>query len=535
MVVTNHPLASAAGAEVLLGGGNAVDAAVAALFVLTVVEPMMVGTLGGGISHIRLPDGRHVLIDNLSTAPAAARPDMYEPVADGVASARETRDQKNAVGAAAVAVPGALAGWAHMLAEYGTRPLGTVMRPAIRVAAEGFAATPYLHDCVGSVARELSEVAGLSKLLLPGGQPIAVGQAVVRTDYATTLRHIAEEGPDALYRGRLGDALIDHLEAGGGCMSRDDLSAYSLIERDVISVDYRGHTVVGPPPPASAGVHIAEMLNILAGYDVRALGFGTPDYIHLLAEVLKIAFADRAAATADPAFVDVPVARLTSMAYADERRAAIDMTRAQDWSAGVGGGGESRDTTHLTVADSDGCVVAATHTLNGLFGAYVEVPGTGMLANNYMYNFDPHPGRALSIAPGKRVFTSMAPMMVARDGRVLHALGLPGALRIFPSAFQAIVNLIDHGMTTQEAVEAPRIWTEGGSLELEPAFSDDTAVALARKGHTIERVKCIAGGMSAITLSPDGAMTGSACWRADGTPVGIAGGLARPGVRFTTN
>jgi gamma-glutamyltranspeptidase / glutathione hydrolase len=279
-------------------------------------------------------------------------------------------------------------------------------------------------------------------------------------------------------------------------------------------------------------VHIAQMLNILEGYDIRATGFGSTDTCHVLAEVLKIAFADRAVATADPAFVNVPVERLISKGYADERRAAIRMDRAQSWGAGLIAP-ESADTTHVTVADADGNVVSATQTLNGLFGACVQIPGTGMLANNYMYNFDPHPGRALSIAPGKRCFTSMSPMMVAKDGRVLHALGLPGGLRIFPSALQAIVNLIDHQMSPQEAVEAPRLWTEGGVLELEPAFPDDIARALELRGHIITRVNRVAGGMNAVSFAEDGTMTGSACWRADGTPVGIAGGLARAGVRFT--
>jgi len=163
----------------------------------------------------------------------------------------------------------------------------------------------------------------------------------------------------------------------------------------------------------------------------------------------------------------------------------------------------------------------------------VQIPGTGMLTNNYMHNFDPHPGRALSIAPGKRVFTSMAPMMALREGRIAYALGLPGGLRIFPSALQALVNLIDHGMSLQEAVEAPRVWTEGGVLELEQAIPEAVASALAARGHEIQRVQRIAGGMNAIAFNPDGTLTGAACWRADGTPVAISGGLARPGVRFT--
>jgi gamma-glutamyltranspeptidase / glutathione hydrolase len=532
MVVTNHPLASAAGAEILLGGGNAIDAAVASLFALTVVEPMMVGILGGGLSHIRLPDGRHIVIDNQSTAPAAAHGAMYQPTSDGLASARDTAGRKNVVGAAAVATPGSLAGWTHMLQRYGTRPLHQVLAPAIRLAAGGFAATNYLYECTRNTAADLARDPGLAALFLPGGTAIATGATMVQADYATTLRRIADDGPAVLHGGALGQCVADHIGAHGGALSLHDLASYKPIERETIRGAYRGRTIVGPPPPASSGVHIAQMLNILEGFDVAKLGFGTPDGIHLLAEALKIAFADRAVATADPAFVDVPVARLTSKTYADERRAQISMDRTQRWGPGLVSLKESANTTHVTVADADGHVVAATHTINSLFGACVQIPGTGMLANNYMFNFDPHPNRALSIAPGKRVFTSMAPMMVVEDGRVRHALGLPGGLRIFPSAFQAIVNLIDHAMTAQDAVEAPRVWTEGGPLELEPAYTAETAAALQQRGHEILRVPHIAGGMNAISFAPDGMMTGAACWRADGTPVGIAGGLARPGVRF---
>jgi gamma-glutamyltranspeptidase/glutathione hydrolase len=532
MVVTNHPLASAAGAEILLSGGNAIDAAVAALFALTVVEPMMVGVLGGGVTHLRLPDGRHVVIDALSTAPAAARADMYETTSDGLASARGTVEQRNEVGASSIATPGNLAGWLHILERYGTRSLAHVLSAAIRFAEGGFVATPYLVDCVTDCAPKLARDAGLSALLLPGGKPVAAGSRVVQADYARTLKHFADEGPELLYGGALGATVAEHVAAQGGTLGIADFKQYALVEREPVASSYRGLTVVGPPPPASGGVHIAQMLNILEGFDIAGMGFGSPDAVHLIAEALKIAFADRAVATADPAFVDVPVERLISKAYAADRRDALDMKRAQHWRSGKLHGRESANTTHVTVADADGHVVSATHTINGLFGASVMIPGTGLIANNYMYNFDPHPGRALSIAPGKRVFSSMAPMMVTDGRRVLHALGLPGALRIFPSAFQAIVNLIDHAMPAQDAVEAPRVWTEGGVLEMEPAYPDAIAEALRVRGHEISRVSRIAGGMNAISIDRDGMMTGVACWRADGTPVGISGGLARAGVRF---
>ena len=532
MVVTNHPLASAAGAEMLLAGGNAIDAAIASLFALTVVEPMMVGVLGGGVAHIRLADGTHVVLDGLSTAPGAARPDMYETVSDELPNYRETKGRKNAVGPLAIAVPGALLGWCTALERFGSFPLADVMAPAIRLAERGFVATPYLQDCTADTAADIARDPGLARLFLPDGAPIKAGTRLVQGEYADSLREIARSGPSALYSGPLGAALAAHLRAGGGILDAADLAAYRIAERAPIRGTYRGFEILGPPPPASSGVHVVQMLNVLEGFDVGAMGFGSADALHLVDEALRLGFADRAAATADPAFVRVPVDRLTSKDYAAERRASLDMRRTRRWTAGVTGG-ESANTTHLTVADDRGNVVASTQTINGLFGACVQVPGTGMIANNYMLNFDPHPGHALSIAPGKRCFTSMAPMMALRDGRIAFALGLPGGLRIFPSAFQAILNLVDHGMTLQEAVEAPRIWTEGGVLEIEDAIPDSVAAELRARGHEVVRSRRIAGGMNAIGFGADGMLTGAACWRADGTPVAVSGGLARAGVRFT--
>ena len=321
------------------------------------------------------------------------------------------------------------------------------------------------------------------------------------------------------------------MKAHGGFITRKDLTSYKTVERSPIRSDYRGWEILGPPPPAASGVHIAQMLNILEGYDMAAMGFGTAEMIHVLAEVLKIAFADRAAASGDPDFIKVPVERLISKDYASERRRVIDFKRAQRWAAGVQQL-EGADTTHMTVADSMGNVVATTQTINNLFGAKFLIPGLGTVPNNYMNLYDPRPGHALSLAPGKRVTTSMSPMMALRHGRLVYALGLPGGKRIFPSALQALVNLIDHGMSLQEAVEAPRIWTEGNALEVESAVPDGVRAALAALGHEVEAVPTVAGGMNAIQFHADGSLTGAACWRADGTPIGLAGGLARAGIRF---
>lgn len=539
MVVTNHPLASAAGAEMLAAGGNAVDAAVAALFTLSVVEPMMVGIFGGGICHLRLPDGSHTVIDGLSCAPGAAGPDSYRPVSDTLPDYLETEGRRNAIGASSVAVPGNLLGWSELARRHGRLPLADLLEPAIRHARRGFRVTPYLSACIGECAADLLDDPLIAAHFLPNGHPIAAGERLLMTEYAATLDAIAREGPEALHGGALGRHAVDALAARGGLLSLDDLQAYRLVDRAPVRGTYRGHEIVGPPPPSAGGVHVIQMLNILEGLDLRASGPVAPLTMHLLAEVLKIAFADRAAATADPAFVDVPVDRLIDKAYAAERRAAIDRGRAQAWRAGVAAGArhtalprESANTTHVSVADRDGFIVSSTQTINSLFGARFMIPGTGIIPNNYMYLFDPHPGQALSIAPGKRVTTSTAPTIVLRDGKPRYVLGLPGGLRIFGSVMQALVNLIEHGMTLQRAVEAPRLWTQGGEVEVETGIPESARQALAAMGHRLAVVPHVAGGMNGIAFEDDGSMTGAACWRADGTAIGIGGGHARPDTRF---
>jgi gamma-glutamyltranspeptidase / glutathione hydrolase len=531
MVVTNHPLASAAGSEILAAGGNAIDAAVAAQFALTVVEPMMVGLLGGGTAHIRTADGTHTVFDGMSTAPASGREDMYRPVPEASDAIFDTIDGENMVGPKSVAVPGSLRAWCLALRRFGTMDLADVMQPAIRLATRGFAVTSYLADAIQSAAADLVKDRLIANRYLPDGTPLAAGAKLAQPDYAETLTFISQKGEAALHGGPLGDAVDACMQATGGYVSREDIANYRVIERQPVRGRYRGWEVVAPPPPSAAGVHIVQMLNILEGYDLAAMGFGTADTLHLRAEALKIAFADRTAGTADPDFVPVPVDRLICKDYAAERRARIDMARAQAWGSGISAL-QSAYTTHLTVADGFGNVVASTQTINSLFGARFIVPGTGMVPNNYMSNFDPRPGQIQSVAPGKRVTTSMAPTMVLRDGKVAYALGLPGGKRIFPSVMQALLNLIDHGMRLQEAVEAPRIWTEGNGLEVEQAVPQWVREALTARGHRIEVKPTIAGGMNAIQFHADGTMTGAACWRADGTAIGLGGGHAKPGVRF---
>ena len=534
MAVTNHPLASAAAAEIIASGGNAIDATVAALFTLTVVEPMMVGIFGGGTALIRLADGREVVIDGLSTAPSSTRPDSFTPVSDTWPTYMETEGWANRVGPKAVAVPGNLKAWCEVVERFGRLPLATLIEPAIRHASRGFAVTPYLATSIADTAFDLCKDEAIASVFLPGGKPLVTGDLLVQADYAETLRGIAQHGPAFLYGGALGRRVADHLEKAGSFIRFQDLERYETVQREPVRGTYRGVEIVGPPPPCSGGVHTIQILNMLEAFDLGKLGFGTAETVHLVLECLKIAAADRRAATADPAFVDVPMARLISKAYAAECRAQIRTDRAGTFESRVRSN-ESQNTTHVTIADAEGNVVTSTQTLNSLFGARLMIPGTGIIPNNYMLLFDPHPGNALSLMPGKRITSGITALIGKRGGKPVFALGLPGAHRIPAAAMQTVLNIVDHGMSLQEAVEAPRVFTQGQEAEMEKGFPESVRSALAAMGHPVAAVDHVAGGLCAIDFRNDGSMTGAACWRADGTPLGIGGGLARKGTHFFTD
>lgn len=521
VVASNHPMASAAGIEMLARGGNAFDAALATAFALTVVEPMMVSIFGAGMILWRdAATGAIGNIDNYAVAPAAARADMFTPA--GGPDPLATVGRANEVGHLAVGVPGALPAWAYLAAERSALGLKAVMQPAIRYAADGFPVSPYLQSCISLAAADLARFPASAAVFLPEGMVPPAGSRIVRRDYAHTLQTIAEQGPAAFTEGEIAAAVAADMAANGGLITRDDLAGYRFARREPVRGTYRGYEIVSAAPTSSGGTHIVQALNLLEGFDLRGAGFGTGRSLHLIAEALTICFADRFAYMGDPDFVDVPVHWLTSKEYAERRRREIDPDRARTFAQGVVSR-ESRDTTHLTVMDRAGNVVAMTQTLHAVFGSKVTVPGTGMLLNNNMWLFDPRPGRPNSIAPGKRMLSSMSPTLVLRDGKPFLALGTPGGTRIFAAVLQAIINVIDHGMSLQEAVEAPRIWTMGGPLEVEEGIPPDVRAELAALGHDVLLVPRVAGGMNGV-MAAEGRLRGAACWRADGTPIGISGG-----------
>jgi gamma-glutamyltranspeptidase/glutathione hydrolase len=388
--------------------------------------------------------------------------------------------------------------------------------------------SPYLQAITKMQEANIRRFPETAKVFLPGGKVPEVGSRIVRSEYGQTLSRIAEQGPDYLYGGPLGDAIAADMAKNGGLITVEDIEDYRIYERPPVTGTYRGHDIIGPPPPSSGPLNIIEMLNIFEGYDLGGMGFGSVETVHLWAEVMKLAFADRTKYVADPASTDVPVGWLTSKAYAAERRGDIDTERAKQYQAGVPAASLVESTTHCCAIDEDGSIVATTNTLHMGFGSKVTVPGTGMLLNDCMELMDPNPGRTNSIAPGKRVLSSMSPVIVLKDGAPFMTLGTPGGLKIFGSVAQAISNVIDHGMTLQAAFEAARMWDRGPVLELEKGFPgfDGLKAALEARGHVVDPQFKVAGGMNGIMRRDDGLLEGAACWRADGAPMGYSGGDA---------
>lgn len=535
VVAANHPVGSAAGLEMLALGGNAIDAAIATLFTLNVVEPMMVGIFGAGWMNIRLADGTSIILDNYSTAPLAATADLYTPLSSTWPDYMETQGRANKVGYLAVGVPGTLKAWAEAVQQWGKLDLATVMQPAIRAARRGFLASAYLCELVANAQPDLLRFPATARIFLPGGRPLRPGALVVQPQLAEALQAIAELGPAVLYDGALGQTIVDDIQQNGGILTMADLRAYQTIRREPLVADYRGYQVTVPAPPCAGGVHLLQILRILAGYDVAGLGFGTADNLHLLAECFKIAFADRAAYLGDPTDQQAPLDWLLSPGYAAERRSQIDLRQANRAGPGVAPRVESSNTTHVTAADRDGNIACLTQTINDAFGSKVMVPGTGILLNNTMALFDPHPDQPNSVGPGRRMTSSMCPTIITRDGQPFLALGTPGGVRIFPSVLQAISNVIDHGLSLQAAVEAPRVWTQGQELEVEEGVAAAVRQELVARGHPVVTVNTVAGGMNGILFEQNtGLMYGAACWRADGVPMAMSGGPARPGIRFQT-
>jgi gamma-glutamyltranspeptidase/glutathione hydrolase len=495
MVVTAQHLASEVGVEVLKNGGNAVDAAVAVGYALAVVYPTAGNIGGGGFMTIRLKDGKTTFLDFRERAPLGATKTMYLDDKGNMVKGLSTD------GFLAVGVPGSVLGLETARTKYGTKPREELMGPAIRLARDGFVLNQGDVTSLQGGAKKLAKDRAAAEIFLkPDGKTYAIGETLVQSDLAATLSSISENGPDSFYKGATAEAIVKASQSGGGILAKSDFEQYSVRELDPVKCNYRGYDIVSSPPPSSGGVIICEILNILEGYPLGYLGYGSAETVHAMVEAMRYAYVDRNASLGDPDFVENPVQKLLDKQYAKEIREKIS-----PFKAGVSqelmpkGFGESKQTTHYSIIDDEGNAVAVTYTLNGSFGAGVVAPGTGILLNNEMDDFTAKPGvpnlygliqgEANAIQPKKTPLSSMSPTIISKDGKPFMVIGSPGGARIITITLEAIINVIDHGMNIQEAIDAPRIhhqWLPD-RVYMEPyALSSDTRKILTEMGHDVE-------------------------------------------------
>lgn len=498
MVVSSQALASRIGADILAAGGNAVDAAVAVAFAEAVVNPCCGNLGGGGFLLVHTAEGSSHFVNFREKAPAAASRDMYLDASGRVVEGSTLRGWK------AAGVPGTVLGLATALSRYGTLPLARVMAPAIALARDGFVLTRGDTDILETGTEKFARDPAVARIFLrPDGTPFRPGDRMVQADLARTLQAIAEGGPEAFYRGEIPRGVEAASSAGGGILTAKDFSGYTVTDDPPLSCPYRGATILSAPPPSSGGTTLCEMLTILDGYDIAASGFNSARTVHLMVEAMRRAYADRNATLGDPAFVANPVERLISPDYARSLREGINLEKATPSvqvrpDPSLLAPREKPETTHISVLDRNGTAASLTYTINGYFGSGAMAPGTGFFLNNEMDDFTvkvgvPNlfglvQGTANAIAPGKRPLSSMAPTIVLRDGKPVMVVGSPGGSRIITINAQVIMNMLDHGMQPQEAVDAPRIhhqWLPD-TIYAEPfALSADTLAILKGMGHAV--------------------------------------------------
>ncbi|HHN8317333.1 TPA: gamma-glutamyltransferase [Morganella morganii] len=493
MVVSSQHLASQAGADILKAGGNAVDAAVAVGYAQAVVNPCCGNIGGGGFMTLHLADGKNIFINFRETAPASASADMYLDK-DG-----NLIKDASLYGYLASGVPGTVKGLDYALEKYGTMKREQVMAPAIKLARDGFILTRADTDVLDTTTARFKQDPEAARIFLkPDGSAFQPGDRLIQTDLANTLERIAKEGPPAFYEGDIPQIVEKASQAGGGKLTAKDFADYTISEVAPITCTYRGYEFISAPPPSSGGVTICQTLNILEGYDLKAMGFNSADYIHTLTEAMRHSYMDRNTFLGDPAFVKNPTEKLTSKAYAEELRKEIIPGKATPSAQVQPGTGphEKPETTHYSVVDNKGNAVSTTYTINGRFGAVVIPPGTGFFLNDEMDDFTTKigeknmyglvQGERNAIAPGKRPLSSMSPTIVTKDGKIFLVLGSPGGSRIISITLQTALNIIDHGMAPQEAVNAPRIhhqWLPDEVYYEQRGVSKDSLNLLDKMGY----------------------------------------------------
>ena len=535
MVASQHELASRVGVDILKKGGNAVDAAIAVGLALAVVYPEAGNIGGGGFMLIRDRNGEFRAIDYREMAPKAATRDIFVDAKGDLIRG----EGSSTVGYRAAGVPGTMAGFELAFKKYGSGKVRwrDLVEPARRLAQNGYVLTKRLADLFGDYKDTLEKYPDSKRIFLNGGEMFAEGDTLRQPELAATLGRIATQGAREFYTGKTAQLIAADMKANNGLITLDDLKNYQAKERTPLRGTYRGYPVISMPPPSSGGAVMLEVLNILEGYDLRKLRYNSAARYHLVAEAMRRAFGDRAEFMGDPVFADVPVEKLTSKGYAERRRASIKTDKAsksRDTTHGDASGREPMETTHFTVVDKDGMFVANTYTINDLYGSRVTAKGTGVLLNDEMDDFAARPGRANmfglvqgernKVEPGKRPLSSMTPTIVLRkDGSTWFALGARGGPRIISAVMQSVMNVIDHDMDIQAAIDAPRIhhqWLPDELMYEPSGFSPDTLAILAGYGHAFGARPGNIASATGIMIDDAGARLGAIDSRSDGLAVG---------------
>ncbi|MBO4872983.1 MAG: gamma-glutamyltransferase [Lachnospiraceae bacterium] len=509
--------ASRAGLEILKKGGNAIDAAIATAFALSVVEPNSSGIGGGGFMLIRTAGGQAIFLNFRETAPRGADPALFEKDAAG-----QILNSEKSVGGKAVCVPGEIAGLWEAYEKYGSGKMSwaELIEPAVRLAEEGFPITGTLAADIAESYEYLLKDEYLSELFLDDGFQPEQGFLLKNPDYAGTLRLLAEGGRDAFYQGTLSKEIADAVQAAGGFLTAEDLAAYEVQTLEPVRGSYRGYTVLSSPLPSSGGTHVIEALNILENFDLASFGFGSAEELHLKAQTFQWIFKDRAAYMGDPNYVAVPQEGLISRDYAKAVAAQFDPAARADFSDIDPWDYEHTDTTHFSVADAAGNMVAVTQTVNLAFGAKLAVPGRGFVLNDEMGDFSADPESPNAIAPGKTPLSSMSPtILLDPEGKPFLVLGSPGSVRIITTVTQVISNVIDYGMDLQAAVDAPRIYVDtDGIFRYEDRFGAEVIGQMEALGYETQAVNAYYhsyGAVQGVQFGPD-RMLGGADPRRDG-------------------
>jgi gamma-glutamyltranspeptidase / glutathione hydrolase len=530
MVVSSDSLATQVGVEILKKGGNAVDAAVAVGFALAVTYPQAGNIGGGGFMVIRMANGETVTIDFREKAPMKASENMFLDENGNFVP------EKSQVGHLSVGVPGSVAGLLLALEKYGTMSRREVLEPAIKLAEKGFIVNEGLANAFKNAFEHFKKFPSTMRYFSKNGQPYSAGDRLIQKDLAKVLKLIRDKGRDGFYKGKVADLIVEEMKRGGGLITYEDLENYQPVLRKPVVGNYRGYEIISMGPPSSGGVCLIELLNILENFDLKKYGFGSSYTIHYLVEAMKRVYADRAEYLGDPDFVQIPLDKLLSKEYAKELASEIDTFYATPSSRiirSVSPTSEGVHTTHYSVVDRWGNVVAVTTTINSYFGSMVAVDGAGFFLNNEMDDFSAKPGapnqfgllgsKANSIQPGKRMLSSMTPTIVLKNGKPFLVLGSPGGSTIITSVLQVILNVVDFGMNIQEAVDSPRIhhqWYPDQIFFERRGLPRDVIENLERRGHKLVERAGYQGEVQAILIDENGVKYGAVDPRGYGLAMG---------------